>query len=101
MVRMSRAQKFTEQNGLPHTVAEWYVRHVHENLQNKNHTVVEWYVRRAHENLQNKNGLPHTVAEWYVCRVHENLLTENGMPSTVVPCITLHGDGTGRKVGQD
>ena len=36
MIRMSCARKFTEQNGLPHTVAEWYVRHVHKNLPTEN-----------------------------------------------------------------
>ena len=43
------------------------------------HTVSEWYVRRVHENLPNENGLPHTVSEWYVRRVHKNILKENGL----------------------
>jgi len=62
------------------------VHYVHENLQNKNglpHTVAEWYVRLVHKNLLKEYGLPHTVAKWYVHLIHKDLPIKNGLLHTV------------------
>ena len=98
-----------KENSLPHTVAEWYICHVHKNLlkkivcftlllngmyvlfmiisrKKKNgllHTVAEWYISLVYNNLLTENCLLHTIAEWYICRVHEDLLIKNGLLRTV------------------
>ena len=62
---MSRSQKFTKENSLPYTVAEWYIMEIKERKQLLPHTVAEWCIRLIHGNLLKENGFPHVPLEWY------------------------------------
>ena len=89
MVCVSRAQKFTS---LPHTIAGWYIRFVHENLKKTVCptllAIAEWYIRLVHKIYWKNMVCPTLLLNDIYIVVHEDLLIKMDCFILLIMCLT-------------